>query len=120
MDLVDLRGSLEQHIAHTTLSSGLVAKIQSFPSYQALRFDIQLTLYLAKIIETEIRDIKTPEEKKALVKQVLTEVFSLTPSEIPIIDQHMSYLIDTKKIKPISTFKYVTKSVGNWFAKKIL
>lgn len=120
MDLIRHEGTLAKHVFETTIVSRITAKILEIPEFRNLKYDCQLVMFVANIIETEMGDKKTTEEKHALVKSILQPIFSYDGDDLGIIQNQLHFLCDNKKVKPLSTKKYVWRAIGSWFTRKIL
>ena len=120
MDLITFEGTLRKHVFEATLIAKITAKVLEIPSYAHLKYDVQLLMFVANIIETEIADGKTLEQKHELVKTILQPIFSYNGDDLGILQNQLHFLSDNKKIKPLSTRKHVWRSVGSWFSRKIL
>jgi hypothetical protein len=120
MDFVRFEGTLEKHVFETTLIAKITAKVLEIPSHATMKYDLQLTMFLANVIENELGDKKTDSEKHALVKTILQPIFNLDADDIGIIQNQLHFLKDNKKIKQLTTSKYLYRAVGGWFTRHIL
>ena len=118
MEIVPLGRSIKEAMKEGEVVSKLVAQIKSIPNHSVtLKFDIGLTLYIANIVENEFTS-KPPEQKKLIILKIMHEIIPLQEGDAKVIENHLSFLIGEGKISQVSTYKYVTKSVSNWFVKK--
>lgn len=117
MDLIEFKHSLADFVTEVQLIRDIVDKIRQIPNYLALRFDVELTKYVANIIENSFTS-KTKDEKNKIIKDILISVYSYDVNEILTIDKHLTFLLSNKKIKVKTTLQTVTKKTSNWFLKK--
>lgn len=119
MEKVSFKNSLDSFVKENKLVADLATKIKALPEYNSLKLDVELTLYVAKVIENEVIK-KTPEERKALIIKVIQQIHPLSGAEVKILEAQINFLSDHKKITKQSTFKAVSNFVSGWVAKKIL
>ena len=119
MEKVSFKNSLDVFVKENKLISDLALKIRALPEYATLKLDVELTLYVAKVIENEIIK-KTPEERKALIIKVIQQIHPLNPAELKILEAQINFLSDHKKIKKQSSFKVVSNFICAWVVKKLL
>ena len=117
MDKVSFKNSLDVLKKDNKLVADLAKKIRELPEYNALKLDVELTLYVAKVIENEVIN-KTPEERKAMIIKVINQIHPLNPAETKILESQINFLSDHKKIKKQSSFKAISKYIGSWVIKK--
>jgi hypothetical protein len=102
----------------SAIVDSIVSKIESIPNFTTeLRYDIELTLYIANIVETELHK-KTPEQKKEIIMRIIHRIIPLQTGDDVILKRHLDFLTEKKMIIPVSTFRYVFKSIGKWIVKK--
>ena len=119
MDKVAFKNSLDVFVKENKLISDLALKIRELPEFASLKLDVELTLYVAKVIENEIIK-KTPEERKALIIKVIQQIHPLNSAELKILEAQINFLSDHKKIKKQSSFKAISNFVCAWVVKKFL
>ena len=122
MDLVDFKNSLSDHnITYSTIAD-LVTKIQTIPNHQALKLDLELTLYICKVVENIIgKKTKTSTiDKSNMVIQVFRAIFpTMSPDEINYVQNQIQYFWSNKMIKRRGTLiKYGIYALN--FVKKKL
>ena len=117
MDIIAFKNSLDDFINEAELLREITAKITSLPNFASLRFDVELTKYVANVVENSFHK-STAEEKKVKVKAILNSIFNFDVNEILIIEKQIVFLLDNKKIKKKGFIvKYGTKAC-NWIEKK--
>ena len=120
MEVIEFKGSLARHFCENTLIAKITEKILGIPAYANMKHDVQLVMYIANILENELGDAKTKEEKHALVKAILMPIFNYDAEDLGIIQNQLHFLHDNKKVKKLKTSSYIYRSCANWIAKKIL
>ena len=120
MEIIEFEGTLARHYCEETLIAKITEKVLAIPNYGKMKYDVQLVMYIANVLENELGDKKTKEEKHALVKAVLLPIFSYDGNDLGIVQNQLHFLDDNKKVKKLKTSSYVIRSCGKWFAKKIL
>ena len=106
MDLVDFKNSLDDHNTTYTTVDAIVQKIQSIPNHQNLKLDLELTLYVCKVVENVIsKKSKTSTiDKGEIVVSVFKAIFPrLTDEEIAYVKKQIQYFWSNKLIKRRST-----------------
>ena len=119
METVIFKNNLNSHVIEQNLQSDLIAKINAIPNINQLKLDLELTLYCANVIENLVKK-KNKINKKQLVINILSNVFPLTAEEQLLLGGQLDFLNTNKKIKALSTMKYIGRSVLAWVEKKLL
>lgn len=118
MDIVDFKNSMSSFVKEGEIIAKIVEKVRALPDFGVMKFNLELIVYVGSILEHEIEG-KSHEERKALIIKVLKMVFpTCTAEDVKIFESSITFLQENKKIKKVSTFKYITKSVANFFIKK--
>lgn len=118
MDIVDFKNSMSSFVKEGETAVKIVEKVRALPDFGIMKYNPELIVYIGSILEHEISD-KTPEEKKDSIIKVLKMVFPTCSAEdIRIFESSIIFLQENKKIKKVSTYKYFTKSIYNYFIKK--
>lgn len=118
MDLVDFKHSLASFVREGDIIGKLADKVRALPELHALKFNPELLVYIGSILEHEI-DGKKPEEQREMIIKILKIVFPQSNADdIKIFESSITFLQENKKIKKVSTYKYITKSVYSCFVKK--
>jgi hypothetical protein len=119
MDSVIFKNNLNSHVIEQGIQSELIAKINAIPNITQLKLDLELTLYCANVVENIVKK-KNKIDKKQLVVNILSNVFQLTFDEQFLLGGQLDFLATNKKIKALSSLKYVRKLIYSWFEKKFL
>ena len=117
MDIIEFKNSLADFVTEAQLIKDIVEKIKLIPNYLSLRFDVELTKYVANIIENSFKD-KTKEEKNKIIKDILIAIYVYDVNEILTIEKHLVFLFQNKKIKKKGSVVVACKKTSNWFIKK--
>ena len=119
MDMITENHSLNKFVKENNLVSKILVKFNLMPNLQTLKFDIEMLSYISNVFENELPDHNV-DEKKAMIIRVMKLLFpSITAPDELIIAGQIQYLIDNKKIKKISTKKYLYKNIGSWIFRRI-
>ena len=118
MEYVKFKNSLGSFISENDIILKIINKIKAIPEFNLLKLDVELTLYISKCIVNEFQ-LKTPEQIKALVVKCICQIYSLNQTEIKLLEGQIQFLIDNKKVIPISKIKSLYKSSSSWVLKKI-
>jgi hypothetical protein len=117
MELISFKNSLDDFINEAELMVAITDKISRLPNFQALRFDVELTKYVANVVENAFHK-RTPEEKKVKTRAILQNIFQYDVNEILIIDKQLIFLADNKKIKKKGFLESTKIKTCHWFEKK--
>jgi hypothetical protein len=116
---VKLQNSLETHIVSNNLLSSILLMVANIPSLSTLKLDIELTLHICKLLESMMLKIKVKIDKKQLVLDVLTTVFTLSLDEQALLGKQIDFLFDNKQIVVLKTIwkrlQSASKCVGRVF-----
>lgn len=127
MEGLDFKRKLKTKICRLEVIKRIEEKISAIPNIDSLRLDTELTLFIARCIESEMT-AKTPEEKerewagekKELLLAILAKIHSLDRNEIPLVEGQIEFLLSNKRIVKNSTFKYFFNCFTSWFSRKVL
>ncbi len=105
---IKLNNILKHHYNFEMVKADVLAEFKKIPKIEELKFNPELTTCLMNIIEQVIKK-SHKIDKKNLVIQILTELFTLTELEQEIISKdidfiHANGLITTKIINKIFKF----------------
>jgi hypothetical protein len=118
MDIVEFKHSLSSFVKEGEVIAKLAEKVRALPELHALKFNPELIVYIGSILEHEIEG-KKPEERKEMIVKILKIVYpQCNADDVKIFESSIIFLQENKKIKKVSTYKYITKSVSNLFVKK--
>jgi len=127
MEGLDFKRKLKTKICREEVVKRIEEKILAIPKIESLRLDTELTLFIARCIESELVS-KTKEEKekewegekKELLLAILGKVHNLERSEITHIEGQLEFLLSNGRIVKNSSFKYYFNCIGAWFSRRIL
>ena len=117
MDQIQFKNTLASFDSENDITGKLVTKIKALPGFTSLKLDVELTLYVAKCLKTEFAG-KTDEQIKAMVVTTISQIHTLTPVEVAILNAQIQFLIDHSKVIPVSKFKSTYNTAAAWFLKK--
>ena len=104
MELVSFKNSLLDHNTTFSTIDALVQKIQTIPTHQALKLDLELTLYICKVVENIIgsKSSTSTIDKSTIVINVFQAIYpDLTDDQIAYIKQQIQYFWANKLIKRV-------------------
>jgi len=127
MEGLNFKRKLKTKICREEVVKRIEEKIMQIPKIESLRLDTELTLFIARCIESELVS-KTKEEKekdwegdkKEILLAILGKVHNLDRSEIPHIEGQLEFLLSNGRIIKNSSFKYYFNCIGAWFSRRIL
>ena len=118
-DVIPLKNSLKNLSYLAILKQMVCCKIQSIPNFQSLKGDVELILYACNTLENYQIDIGANKiDKKILVVNAFTELFSLTEDEKLTLNNTIQFLFDHNKIKQIKKVIVLGNKIKNWIIKK--
>lgn len=120
MDLIKLKKKLKILDKQGEITKILVEKIQSIPRFnEELRNDLELVLYICSIVENEFEQTKTKSiNKKQIVVDILSRIFSLKPEEVNNIERHIDFLHSNGQIKKIPYYEKLGQQIIGWCFRK--
>ena len=118
-NLVTFKHNLNTHVIQQDITTMINKLITDIPNIQNLKLDIEITLYIANVVENTVLK-KHKINKKELVVGILSNLFSLSPEEQTQIGNQLDFLSNNGKIKAISALKGFGKKLIAWLQKKIL
>jgi len=127
MEGLDFKRKLKTKICRLEIVKRIEDKISAIPNIDSLRLDTELTLFIARCIESEMAS-KTEEEKerewagekKELLLAILNKIHALDRNEIPLVEGQIEFLLSNKRIVKNSRLKYFFNCFGSWVSRKIL
>lgn len=127
MEGLDFKRTLKTKICKLEIVKRIEDKISAIPNIDSLRLDTELTLFIARCIESELT-AKTEEEKerewhsdkKELLLAILGKIHNLERAEIPLIEGQIEFLLSNNRIVKNSRLKYFFNCFGSWVSRKIL
>ena len=93
-----LKNSLQSHSIYELLSQKIIEEIKKIPNVLGLKMNSEMTALVCTLVENTVEKIHKVDKKK-LVCQVLSIVFTLTAPELLQIGQQIEFLLDNKLIK---------------------
>lgn len=118
VELVKFRKTLKNFCVEKSLKQIIREKIVAIPNYTNLRLDVELTNFLCNLVENGILKKGAGVDKKALVLELLTELFSLNVPEQQQVKSQIEYLFSNKMIKKIPFSKIIFGNLLGWIKKK--
>ena len=118
MHIIKFSHQLEKHNIKESVIRDLIAKIKEIPNYEKLKMSIELTSYVANIIENEFKKVKV--DKKVIFITIMNSIFELTDDDCGTLYDQIEYLIEHGKIVKISSLALFGKSVVSFFQKRLL
>lgn len=120
MDLIKLKKKLKILDKQGEITKILVEKIQSIPRFnEELRNDLELVLYICSIVENEFEQTKTKSiNKKQIVVDILSRIFSLKPEEVNNVERHIDFLHSNGQIKKIPYYEKLGQQIIGWCFRK--
>jgi hypothetical protein len=101
MELVGFKNSLADHVTVNTTVQDIIAKVQTIPNHPTLKMDLELTLYICKVVENIVSPkVKTSTiDKSNIVVQVFQGIFpDMTDTDIEYIKKQIQYFWSNKMI----------------------
>lgn len=108
---IPLKNTLSKHVLFYTVLNEVVKLLKAIPSVELLRLDPELTLVIAIIVISTVKDKDI--DQRLLVSQILDNIFTLSDDEKLIIDKQYQYDLDNNKIKAIHWTKRWMDSFKN-------
>jgi hypothetical protein len=98
----------------------VVEKIQSIPKFnEELRNDLELILHICNVVENEFN--QTPSKsinKKQIVIDIITKIFSLRPEEVAQLERHIEFLHSNSQIRKIPYYEKIALQLGGWCLRR--
>jgi hypothetical protein len=119
------KNSLLKHALFSNLKSDIITKLNAkIPELSSLRLNQELTEVVCNLIENlgpdKNKSSHQPIDKKVLVLDILTSIFSLNGAEQETIKQQIQYTYDNDLIIKIPTLKKYFGYVKSWVVKRFL
>ena len=114
------KNSLATRVKIETIKTGIIEKLKVIQNINDLKLNVELTLFICRCIETEIKK-KQGVVKKELFFEIISAIFTnLTREDNSVLEQQIQFLHDNNSIKQASLRNYITHSLYSWFERKIL
>lgn len=118
VDLVKFRKTLKNFCVEKSLKQIIREKIVAIPNFQELKLDVELTTFICNLVENGILKKGAGVDKKTLVLELLTELFSLNVPEQQQVKNQIEYLFANKMIAKIPFSKLIFGNLLGWIKKK--
>lgn len=113
--------TLESHIFTENLIATILTTVQAIPAIAGLRMDIELTLYICRLIETLTIVSKNKIDKKKIATDILASVFAgFTEVEKDLIGKQIQYLHNNKRIKVVKRWLDTVSRSGKCIYKTLM
>lgn len=122
VELVKFKKTLKGFHLEKSLKALIREKITAINDFIKLKLDTELTKFVCNIVENAItkKSKKNKIDKKALVLEVLTEIFNLKPDEQTLVKGQVEYLHSNNEISKIPMSEFVFGLGWSWIKRKLL
>jgi hypothetical protein len=118
---VKMSGLVLKHYSYEKAKKDVTDKLKSIDNLDALKGTVQITSLVCRCIEELVKEGNPNKvDKKAMVLEILNEVFKLTPVEVALIGKSIDYLIEAGSIVRASKLKRTYKRIKAFFFTKKL
>jgi Rps23 Pro-64 3,4-dihydroxylase Tpa1-like proline 4-hydroxylase len=118
---VDFKHNLKRLQTEAELKEMITTKIREIPTYQALKYDVELTLFICNLIENATKDKNVKKfNKKDFVINVMSELFTLSENDKKILGDQIEFLKANGKIKRVGYIKILRTYFYGWAKRKLL
>ena len=116
---VKMNGLVLKHYSYEKSKKDISDKLKSIDNLDALKGTVQVTSLVCRCVEELVKQGNPNKvDKKAMVLEILNEVFRLTPVETALIGKSIDYLIESGGIVRAGWFKRAYKTVKAFFFTK--
>jgi hypothetical protein len=113
---VKMSGLVLKHYSYEKAKKDVTDKLKSIDNLDALKGTVQITSLVCRCVEELVKaDNPNKVDKKAMVLEILNEVFKLTPVEVALIGKSIDYLIEAGSIVRVGKFKRAYKQIKSFF-----
>lgn len=116
---LNFKHSILRKLKTEKLKSGIIEKLREIPDLENLKMDIEVSLFICRCIETEVKK-EDKIIKKDLFIEIIQSIFNLNRDEILIVEKQIDFLHENNKITKSKIINYICNSVSDWFNRKIL
>lgn len=116
---LNFKHSILRKLKTEKLKSSIIEKLREIPDLENLKMDIEVSLFICRCIETEVKK-EDKIIKKDLFIEIIQSVFNLNRDEILIVEKQIDFLHENNKITKSKIINYICNSVSDWFNRKIL
>jgi hypothetical protein len=120
MDQVKLENSLAQHHCLFSLIKQCCIKLKEIENYEDLKLKGEVTKYVANLVEEGLSNTslspkqKKAIDKKAIIKEIVKEVYNLAEAELAVIEDQIDYNLDNKLVKKKTLLKKGYRLIKKW------
>ena len=115
---IKFKNNLKKHHLTFSLIEQIAEKIKQIPSHELLRVEIELVRTVCNIVENYVKSgnskKKNPVDKKKLVVDALSVVYSHSEQEKLLINSLIDFLFNNDQIKKSSWFRLGKNLLWNW------
>lgn len=116
---VKMSGLVLKHYSYEKAKKDVSDKLKSIDNLDALKGTVQVTSLVCRCVEELVKQGNPNKvDKKAMVLEILNEVFKLNPVEVALIGKSIDYLIESGGIVRAGWFKRAYKTVKAFFFTK--
>ena len=114
LDKMTVKNSAKEHVSKEQIATWIVEKVQSLPNPDALKFNVELTLYVSSCIEIACKDNNIKTDKLEIFMMVYKRLFDLTTQDEVVLVQMLEFLHKNSLIKgkiTSSVYTFLKKGV---------
>jgi hypothetical protein len=117
MEVLKVKNSLKKTIVSIDLVEKIIEKLSKLQNLRQVRLSIELTEYIANLVENSVTEKFTKDEKQDLILQVVEKLYVCGSDERDIVKSQITFLLDNDRVKKISWRKYVKHYLKSFFPK---
>lgn len=114
LDKMTVKNSAKEHVTKEQLVAWIADKVQSLPNPDALKFNVELALYISSCIEVACKDNGISTDKLEVFLAVYKKLYDLTAQEEVVLVQILGFLHKNSLIKgkvTTSVYAFLKKGV---------
>ena len=114
LDKMTVKHSAKEHVSKEQIVAWIVEKVQSLPNPDALKFNVELILYISSCIEIACKDNSIKTDKLEIFMGVYKRLFDLTTQDEVVLVQMLEFLHKNSLIKgkvASSVYSFLKKGV---------
>ena len=112
LDKLAVKNSAKEHVTKEQLVAWIADKVLSLPNPEALKFNVELALYISSCIEVACKDNGISTDKLEVFMSVFKKLFELSTQDEVVLVQILGFLHKNSLIKG-----NVTTSIYAFFKK---
>ena len=113
---VKMSGLVLKHYSYEKAKRDVTDKLKSIDNLDMLKGTVQITSLVCRCVEELVRQGNPNKvDKKAMVLEILNEVFKLNPVEVALIGKSIDYLIEAGSVVRACKFKRAYKQIKSFF-----